>query len=71
LKQTLLIDSPIKRRLNQDVDQRLYEERQAYEKKIKEQKVQIELLDKKLAESASKTENLCEQPWKIESATKG
>jgi chromosome segregation ATPase len=73
LKQTLLIDSPIKRRLNQDVDQRLYEERQAYEKKINEQKVQIELLDKKLAESASKAEreqSLRATLEKIESATK-
>jgi predicted nucleic acid-binding Zn-ribbon protein len=73
LKQTLLIDSPIKRRLNQDVDQRLYEERQAYEKKIKEQKEQIESLDKKLAESASKAErevSLRATLEKIESATK-
>jgi hypothetical protein len=73
LKQTLLIDSPIKRRLNQDVDQRLYEERQAFEKKIKEQKEQIELLDKKVAESASKAEreqSLRATLEKIESATK-
>jgi hypothetical protein len=73
LKQTLLIDSPIKRRLNQDVEQRLYEERQAYEKKIKDQKEQIELLNKKLAESASKSErevSLRATLEKIESATK-
>jgi chromosome segregation ATPase len=73
LKQTLLIDSPIKRRLNQDVDQRLYEERQAYEKKIQEQKAQIESLDKKLTESASKAErdqSLRATLEKIESATK-
>lgn len=73
LKQTLLIDSPMKRRLNQDVDQRLYEERQAYEKKIEAQKVQIELLDKKLADSASKAEreqSLRATLEKIESATK-
>jgi chromosome segregation ATPase len=73
LKQILLIDTPTKRLLNQDVDQRLYEERQAYEKKINEQKVQIELLDKKLAESASKAEreqSLRATLKKIESATK-
>jgi chromosome segregation ATPase len=73
LKQILQIDSPTKRLLNQDVDQRLYEERQAYDKKINEQKVQIELLDKKLAESASKAEreqSLRATLERIESATK-
>jgi chromosome segregation ATPase len=73
LKQVLLIDSPTKRLLNQDVDQRLYKERQEYETKINEQKKQIELLAKKLAESTAKAEreqSLRTSLERIEFATK-